>query len=303
MLETWVHPNRLGASWQKACDGTAITKADAQTVTSSKHSGWKRSALCPLLVILPLLLSGLLGACAHRTRVGDIQRATVGDGIWEPTIDWHCLELLPELQLHRIRACESLKAYTFDFVGQKFIVNKQVFMQRLRKVVTRLLQSTAYPWRSLNDAEIEVWLVAPVFVPETVQFVAVVLSQGGNFAVRLPRDSKLWSPSLSDLSVLDKSRYPSMDGRQPGMVLVQASPAAIKEQTLARLKLLALKIDAQQWPLITLYTQAFAEIGLARAILQMPRSATGVNAVSLLPAGEPEAARGLAFRFDFKPKD
>jgi hypothetical protein len=61
-------------------------------------------------------------------------------------------------------------------------------------------------------------------------------------------------------------------------------------------------VEADQWPVLRLRTTPFAEADVARRIATSWRGRSFVDSAQTIPAGEVEAARGLAFRFAFKPK-
>jgi hypothetical protein len=252
---------------------------------------------------LVLLLVAVAGACAHPQRAGEVSRPVVGDGVVMVTKDGHCLELLPENQLHRVRGCETAKTYEIEIAGRRQIVDKRAFREQLRERIVQFLRPTGYRWRELEAADVELWLTAPVFKPEDTTLVAVVLCPAGNFAMRLPVDPGLWNPGVEDVLVLGSRRYPSKSAVQAGVVVVEASAVSSKEETLAYLTRMEAKgVEADQWPLLKLRTTPFAEADVARRIATTWRGRSFVDRAKTLPAGEVEAARGLAFRFAFKPK-
>lgn len=250
-----------------------------------------------------LVLFLLTLSCTHRPRVGGMTRPPDSDGVWEPIEGGQCLELLPEQRFHRVRICETIQTYAYSIVGNKQALDKRVFQRRLRKAITSLVRHTAYPLQKLATAEVEVWFTSPIFEPDKTQITAVVLAPGGNFAIRLPIDSHFWDPTTKDMMVLGHHTYPSRKALQPGVVVVQMQPTAIKDTTLSYLKQLPhLHLDSMQWPVIKIQTPAFAEADLMARIHRTFRQRNILQTVTVLPAGEPEAARGLAFRFPLNPQ-
>lgn len=253
--------------------------------------------------LLALLIAVVAGACAHPPRAGEVSRPMVGDGVVVATKDGHCLELLPESQLHRVRGCETPRTYEIEIAGRKQIVGKRAFRERLRERIVQFLRPTGYRWRELEAADVELWLTAPVFKPEDTRLLAVVLCPAGNFAMRLPVDPGLWNPGVDDVLLLGSRRYPSKSAVQAGVVVVEASGVSSKAETLAYLtRMEARGVEADQWPVLRLRTTPFAEADVARRIATSWRGRSFVDSVQTIPAGEVEAARGLAFRFAFKPK-
>lgn len=255
-------------------------------------------------------------ACTHDPKKVVVHQAE-GDGKLAVSSQGHCLTLNPEYRLHLVRACEDARHYIFHVAGQEYRYDKQIYRARLREALVQMLRQGEYPWQTLGEARIEVWLRAPLWQPEQAGVAVAVLGRAGNFAAFLPLAPEQWDFSGERLLLLGAGRYPSSQARQAGLVSLQARAGADQERALEFLEqaierysaqrpgdapTLNYEVDASQWPIVHLHTRAFSETTLVMALRGAPRADLYVAQVGLQPVPERNEMRGLLFRFSFRPE-
>src|SRR5690606_26242431 len=85
-------------------------------------------------------------------------------------------------------------------------------------------RATPYPWRALESATIDVWMVAPAFDPASAYVVAAVNGPAGNFAVPLDLDPDLWTVDPEAVIWLGTETYPSPHAKRAGRLQVTGHP-------------------------------------------------------------------------------
>jgi hypothetical protein len=229
-------------------------------------------------------------------RAGDGKRVAIADG--------QCVELVPEYALHRVRACENKTHYFVEAPGRTLTVAKDEFRTRLRDGILQFTRATPYPWLTLRDARIEVWITTGIVAPAEAAFVAVVLSEGGNFLVRLPIEPDEWTVAPEHMAFLGKARYPSRLAKRVGALALQPRPGATPASVAAALAesgVLA-RSAAAGWAPVLLKTAAFGEPLVARQVMVGPLARQAFQTVDYLPDGEREGAKALAYVFAFDPQ-
>lgn len=252
--------------------------------------------------LLVLCAVPLLTSCAHIPGLWSKQRALVGEGIVTRTDTVHCLNLLPENALHRIIGCETPSSYTVLAPGQRsMVLAKAKFKQLVRAQVRRALEASVYPTQLLGDTELEIWLLAPVFEPEKLQWVIVVNGMQRNFALHLPFNPQDWDSYRTQPLLLGSARYPSRQSWQAGVVLLEANSFVSRQATVTYLAQFAHRqLDTKMWPLVKMHIRSFAELDMLRLIQKSPDVRDYLLRASTIPAGEAEAVRGLLYRFAWR---
>lgn len=233
-----------------------------------------------------------------------------GDGRVVQTAHGTCVDLTPENATMPVHACESATTYDFRVVSELSSYPKAKFQTQLRERLVAYARASHYPWKKLGDAIIEVWVQAPVFRPRDTELIAVVTGPGGNFLVRLPLNPAHWTVDTERVALLGHDLYPSFLARRAGWVSVAPKPLVAKDKLEEYLGTLAVFQGvrppariAQAGPgVVTVAVEPFAEPMVANAILRDRRAREFVQAVELLPAGEPEGSKAKAFSFPFVPR-
>jgi hypothetical protein len=217
-----------------------------------------------------------------------------------------CWILTPENAFHPVGVCEDVAAYEVKLQDRQLLYPKAEFRSTLRERLREFVQRTAYPSASLGRAVIQVWLLSPVFEPEKAGFVAVVLSAGGNFLVRLPLEPSSWFPDAEAAQLLGKETFPTRLTRTPGTLVLQAK----EHVTRARLNryLTACGVDTESvaaagMPTVVIKTPLFGEAEVARRLLKNSEGAQIVQELGYLPAGGAEGAQALFATFPFTAEE
>jgi hypothetical protein len=248
-----------------------------------------------LALTVTLALAPVAGGCATVERF-----FSHGDGKVTETPAGRCLDLVPEYALHPVRACETAASYELLAGPRQLRLDKVRYQHELRERLLQFARRTAYPWRTLGQATIEVWMTAPLTEPEAASTVAVVKGPGGNFAVHLTLSPDGWQVVPENVVWLGKDGYPSLQAKRLGTVLVVPRG----EVTEARLARFLAGVDAgavprDAWTPLELAVVPFAETAAARALMTRPGARAVLADVQLIPAGEREGAKAKAFEFAF----
>ena len=165
---------------------------------------------------------GLLAGCASlpfQNWLGDGKLVQRQDGS-------ACLELTPESDAHRVAACQRGAVFLVYAPGKNYVYKQKDLSETFRERLIAYLRGTGYTPAGLQGATVELWVVAPVFAPETTHFVAAVLAPGGNFSVELPLELADWRVETDQVALLGKERFPSREARQAGTLWVEAQGMA-----------------------------------------------------------------------------
>lgn len=234
-----------------------------------------------------------------------------GDGKVVQTESGSCVHLMPETKLHEVDACIVHDRYEVRAVGREWRMDGADFRALFRERVLQFVRTTDYPWQTLAAAEVEMWLVAPIFAPEQAYFMGAVTSAGGNFAVRLDLAPEDWRVDTDVIQWLGAERYPSRAAKKAGVVQAVAhthvSAASlsryVRDRNLTELRtvggaaaVVGVEVQAAG---ATVRTHAFSERAVAERLATRRGAIGPIRDVSLVPAGEPEGARASVFRFPF----
>lgn len=222
--------------------------------------------------VVALLLATQLWSCASLPKFFDHG----GDGKVTHTEAGSCVNLTPENGMHPVAACHMHDTYQVRAVDRRIEMAGAAFRGHFRERVLQFLRTTSYPWQTLTDAEVEMWLVAPIFAPESAYFMGVVKSRGGNFAVRLDLEPSRWRLESEAFQWLGNESYPSRGAKQAGLLQVSSRNGT----TLVR-------------------TRAFGERAEAERLSKATVAANPLRDVRLVAAAEPEGARAAVYRFPF----
>jgi hypothetical protein len=221
-----------------------------------------------------------------------------GDGKLVQTAAGVCLEMTPESAYHRVAICESPDQKSFAVLApgrEPTVFPKDRAQALLKDRIGQLLAGTAYPAAQLNGATIELWVVAPVFAPESVYLTAFVKARGGNFSVRLPLEPEAWAPQVGDVALLGDEVYPARTAHKAGRVVVTARPHVRADEF--RQFLRDNGLSGQGDASVELTTAAFGEEAPAKALLKAKHAKHFVQAVELEPAAETDGAKARALAF------
>lgn len=235
-----------------------------------------------------------------------------GDGDLVKTANGDCVNLTPESKLHAVAACDSSDVYEVVAPGRHWRMAGGTFRKLLRERLMQFVVRSNYPWKTLSDGQIVVFIVAPTFAPERAYFVAEVTGSQGNFAVPLDLMPDRWMIDDDTVLWLGKEAYPTSKAKRAGVLqlsgrnhlrrgaLMQFVDASGVSTLLTASGGKAVRSVTDGGQVVVLKTAPFAELAVASRLTAQPSAPFHIQQVELVPAGEPEGSRAAIFRFPFR---
>jgi hypothetical protein len=258
---------------------------------------------------LSLALGSALGLSACATWP-TLLRDKQGDGQVVATPSGPCIYLAPENALHPLSICEGPTRYEITVPGRRYALEKASLQRQLRERLGALAGPTSYAKAALKAATVELWLTAGAFTPEDAELRAVVISAGGNFAVRLPLDQAAWNVPEA-VEWLGAKAWPSRTARQSGVLLAYPPPtvapeafklfvaAALAAPPAKGIKPLPAVRVSGDGTALRLETAPFAEAAVAKQLSSARGARAYLAALRWEPAGEREGYKVRFGKFAF----
>ena len=232
-------------------------------------------------------------------------RDLFGDGQVVETAAGVCIDLTPENKLHPVGSCEKESTYEFRVLDRQYVYTKSVFQEKLKRLLLYAVASTPYPVSQLRDADIEVWLVSPIFQPDESHLFVVVSGeasgQGGSFGFPLPLAMERWEIRRETFVLLGSKGFPSRSARRGGSLMVELNPyvEARSPQVAAWIHQAGGSPVERSSMVLQVETPVFGEASVAAALKRHPKARRYLRQIHFIPAGHVEGAKARSARFSF----
>jgi hypothetical protein len=220
-----------------------------------------------------------------------------------------CYNISRENAQHPIIICERERSYTVQVVDKKFRFSKGEFQARFYDHLRNFLYRSAAPQKSLRGMSVDIWLAAPVFEPDAAEWVAVVSTDEGFLAFRLPLPLEHWTMNSANAVWLGSEDHPTLRAIRTDQVIITPQPGLAPANALkfietsgvgARRDILGRPIVQRivgDGSMIRLDTLALGAPQVARAISRSADARSHLMAVNYSTAGGRDSYQAKVFRF------
>ncbi|MBM4253180.1 MAG: hypothetical protein FJ146_14520 [Deltaproteobacteria bacterium] len=220
-----------------------------------------------------------------------------------------CYNISKENAQHPVTICERERYYSVQVIGKIYKFNKTEFHARFYDHLRNFLYRSAAPQKLTRGMTVDIWLAAPVFAPDDAAWVAVVATDEGYLAFRLPLLLDHWTMSSANAVWLGSNDHPTLRAIRTDQVIVTPQPGITPAEALrfiedsgvgAKLDVLGRPIVQRaigDGSMIRLDTLALGAPQVARAISRSVDARKHLMAINYAVAGGRDSYQAKVFRF------
>mgnify|MGYP006274980163 CR=1 FL=1 len=220
-----------------------------------------------------------------------------------------CYNLSKENAQHAIKICELERSYAVKVLDRSFEFNKAEFQARFYDHFRSFLYRSAAPQKAIHGMTVDIWLAAPVFEPESPEWVAVVATGEGFLSFRLPLLLENWTMSGANAVWLGSEDHPTVRAIRTDQIIVTPQPSIAPTEALkfiqdsgvmTKRNILGQPIVQRlvgDGSMIRLETLVLGAPQIARAIARSSDAKTHLMAINYSTAAGRDSYQAKVFRF------